>query len=80
MSKRSPKTTLGDLQGDQSKVQLHKSPSFIVSQGSKRSTEFHVAVHNYGLIRIKGKSWSPHERLEFRVDMGRRLSIKTSPD
>jgi hypothetical protein len=32
MSKRSPKTTLGDLQGDQSKVQLNKSPSFIVSQ------------------------------------------------
>jgi hypothetical protein len=30
MSKRSRKTTLGDLQGDQSKVQLSKSPSFIV--------------------------------------------------
>jgi hypothetical protein len=25
--------TLGNLQGDQSKVQLLKSPSFIVSQG-----------------------------------------------
>jgi hypothetical protein len=32
MSKQSPKTTLGDLQGDQSEVQLSKSPSFIVSQ------------------------------------------------
>jgi hypothetical protein len=32
MSKRSPETTLGDLQGDQSKVQLHKSWPFIVSQ------------------------------------------------
>jgi hypothetical protein len=31
MSKGSRKTTLGDLQGDQSKVQLHKSPSFIVN-------------------------------------------------
>jgi hypothetical protein len=28
MSKRSRKTTLGDLTGDQSKVQLSKSPSF----------------------------------------------------
>jgi hypothetical protein len=33
MSKRSRETTLGDLQGDQSKVQLSKSPSFIVNQG-----------------------------------------------
>jgi hypothetical protein len=33
MSKGSPKTTLGDLQGDQSEVQLSKSPSFIVNQG-----------------------------------------------
>jgi hypothetical protein len=32
MSKGSPKTTLGNLQGDQSKVQLHKSLSFIVIQ------------------------------------------------
>jgi hypothetical protein len=31
MSKRSPETTLGNLQGDQSEVQLSKSPSFIVS-------------------------------------------------
>jgi hypothetical protein len=31
MSKRSRKTTLGNLQGDQSKVQLSKSPSFIVN-------------------------------------------------
>jgi hypothetical protein len=31
MSKGSRKTTLGDLQGDQSEVQLHKSPSFIVN-------------------------------------------------
>jgi hypothetical protein len=30
MSKGSSKTTLGDLQGDQSKVQLNKCPSFIV--------------------------------------------------
>jgi hypothetical protein len=30
MSKESPETTLGDLQGDQSKVQLSKCPSFIV--------------------------------------------------
>jgi hypothetical protein len=30
MSKGSLKTTLGDLQGDQSKVQLSKCPSFIV--------------------------------------------------
>jgi hypothetical protein len=33
MSKQSHKTTLGDLQGDQSEVQLSKSPSFIVNQG-----------------------------------------------
>jgi hypothetical protein len=33
MSKQSRKTTLGDLQGDQSEVQLSKSPSFIVNQG-----------------------------------------------
>jgi hypothetical protein len=32
MLEGSPKTTLGNLQGDQSKVQLHESPSFIVSQ------------------------------------------------
>jgi hypothetical protein len=32
MSEGSPKTTLGDLQGDQSEVQLSKSPSFIVNQ------------------------------------------------
>jgi hypothetical protein len=32
MSKQSPKTTLGDLQGDQSEVQLSKSLSFIISQ------------------------------------------------
>jgi hypothetical protein len=31
MSKGSRKTTLGNLQGDQSEVQLHKSPSFIVN-------------------------------------------------
>jgi hypothetical protein len=31
MSKQSRKTTLGNLQGDQSKVQLSKSPSFIVN-------------------------------------------------
>jgi hypothetical protein len=30
MYKGSLKTTLGDLQGDQSKVQLSKCPSFIV--------------------------------------------------
>jgi hypothetical protein len=29
--KESPKTTLGDLQRDQSEIQLSKSPSFIVS-------------------------------------------------
>jgi hypothetical protein len=39
-----------------------------------------VAVHNYGLIRIKGQVGAPRERSEFRVDMGNRLSIKTSPD
>jgi hypothetical protein len=33
MLEGSPKTTLGDLQGDQSEVQLSKSPSFIVNQG-----------------------------------------------
>jgi hypothetical protein len=33
MLKGSPKTTLGDLQGDQSEVQLSKSLSFIVNQG-----------------------------------------------
>jgi hypothetical protein len=32
MSKGSLKTTLGDLQGDQSEVQLYKGPSFIVNQ------------------------------------------------
>jgi hypothetical protein len=32
MSKRSFKTTLGDLQGDQSEIRLSKSPSFIVGQ------------------------------------------------
>jgi hypothetical protein len=31
MSKRSPKTTLGNLQGDQSKEQVGKSLSFIIS-------------------------------------------------
>jgi hypothetical protein len=31
--------TLGNLQGDQSKVQLSSSPSFIVSQGDNRLTK-----------------------------------------
>jgi hypothetical protein len=55
MSKRSRKTTLGDLQGDQSKGQLSKSPSFIVLEGVSDLTEKHVAVHNYVVVCIKGE-------------------------
>jgi hypothetical protein len=55
MLKWSFKTTLGDLQGDQSKVQLSKSPSFIVGQRDIRSTEFCMAVHNYDVVYIKGE-------------------------
>jgi hypothetical protein len=55
MSEQSPKTTLGYLQGDQSEIQLSKSLSFIVSKGNQRSTEFHVAVHNYDVLYIKGE-------------------------
>jgi hypothetical protein len=59
MSEGSPKTTLGDLQGDQSEVQLSKSPSFYSkSRGNNRSMKLCVAVYNYDALQIKGESWS----------------------
>jgi hypothetical protein len=42
--------------------------------------EFRMAVHNDGVIRIKGKVGMPREHSEFRVDMGGRMSIKTRPN
>jgi hypothetical protein len=77
MSEGSPKTTLGDLQGDQSEVQLSKSPSFIVNQGGNhRSMEFHVAVFNCDIVYIKGELQSAQADGRSSVWMLRSISTK----
>jgi hypothetical protein len=43
--------TLGDLQGDQSKIQLKKESIFYTKRNS-RSMEFRVAVFNYDVVHI----------------------------
>jgi hypothetical protein len=76
MYKGSLKTTLGDLQGDQSKVQLSKCPSFIVvlrEQSDQRSSMWLcIIMTSY----IKGEIRALWESSDFHVEPDRNISIK----